>query len=215
MDVIKKLKIGAGQLYTINVPQEIKETFEEVDTVSRLSGEKPIGQVVLFAKDKAALEDGFSKVLPRLEDDALLWIAYPKKSGSIQSDITRDAGWDTLTAAHYIPVTQVAIDSDWSALRFRKEETVGPKLRDIDMAQRQVEGVDFVNRKINLPDDIADAIDEQQGLLQFFNELSFSHKKEYVEHIVSAEKPETRERRIEKMIQMLSLDKAKKDQKKR
>lgn len=215
MDLIKKMHIGEGQLYLVNAPAATMDAFNGTDAVTRLTGKKPIGQVVLFAKDQKELDEHFAKVLPRLGDDALLWIAYPKKSGSIKSDISRDAGWDGLTAAKYVPVTQVSVDSDWSALRFRKEEAVGPMLRDIEMAERQVEGVDFANRKVTLPEDIADAFDEHNGMVQFFDQLSFSHKKEYVEHIVTAKKPETRQRRIEKTVQMLKLELANRTQKKK
>jgi hypothetical protein len=48
-----------------------------------------------------------------------LWFAYPKLSGALASDLNRDRGWAHLGERDYHPVTQVALDSDWSALRFR------------------------------------------------------------------------------------------------
>jgi hypothetical protein len=53
-----------------------------------------------------------------------LWCAYPKKSGGLASDIDRDHGWEPLFDAGFLPVTQVAIDADWSALRFRRREEI-------------------------------------------------------------------------------------------
>ena len=53
-----------------------------------------------------------------------LWFAYPKKTGAIQTDITRDHGWAPLAAADLLPVTQVAIDATWSALRFRYRDEI-------------------------------------------------------------------------------------------
>ena len=49
----------------------------------------------------------------------LLWFSYPKKSSKVETDITRDVGWDALGSTGLRPVTQVAIDDTWSALRFR------------------------------------------------------------------------------------------------
>lgn len=41
-----------------------------------------------------------------------LWFAYPKRTGSIKTDITRDVGWGALYDLHYCPVTQIAIDEN-------------------------------------------------------------------------------------------------------
>lgn len=48
-----------------------------------------------------------------------LWLCYPKKSGRIASDITRDVGWEPILALGLLGVSQVALDEDWSGLRFR------------------------------------------------------------------------------------------------
>jgi hypothetical protein len=44
--------------------------------------------------------------------------------GRIKSDVDRDHGWDALKALDLLPVTQVAIDSDGSALRFRYRDEI-------------------------------------------------------------------------------------------
>jgi hypothetical protein len=54
----------------------------------------------------------------------LLWFAYPKKTGAIRTDITRDHGWDALAARGLLGVAQVAIDETWSALRFRYRDEI-------------------------------------------------------------------------------------------
>lgn len=118
--------------------------------------------------------------------------------------MTRDNGWEVVFAAGYDPVMQIAVDADWSALRFRKSEAIGEKLRDVPMKDRVVEGIDFVNRKVNLPEDIKASIEPYTELLSYFNILSFSHQKEYVTYIVEAKKQETRARRISKMIDQLT-----------
>jgi hypothetical protein len=53
-----------------------------------------------------------------------LWFAYPKKTGSIRTDISRDAGWEPLVAADLLPVMQISIDETWSALRFRYRDEI-------------------------------------------------------------------------------------------
>lgn len=53
-----------------------------------------------------------------------LWFVYPKKSGRFASDIDRDNGWEPILDAGLIPVTQIAVDGDWSALRFRRRDEI-------------------------------------------------------------------------------------------
>lgn len=57
----------------------------------------------------------------------IFWTCYPKKSGLIQTDITRDRGWAALMAAGWGPVSQVSMDETWSALRWRPEADVKRK----------------------------------------------------------------------------------------
>lgn len=203
MSLIKKLRLQESEVFILKLPDAVKDSFVGVDYKKTLSGRGNIDQVVLFAKDIKALEDHMPKLLPRLTNEALLWVAYPKKSGSIKSDITRDTGWDALMGKGYDPVMQIAVNEDWSALRFKKTELIGPKLRDIPMTERKIEGIDFVNRKVTLPKDAVEALKPYKELSALFKQMSFSHQKEHVEAIVTAKKPETRARRINKMIEML------------
>lgn len=68
--------------------------------------------------------------------DIVLWIAYPKgTSRRYQCDFNRDNGWEPLGTAGFEPVRQVAIDEDWSALRFRRVEYIPSMKRNPKRAQ--------------------------------------------------------------------------------
>lgn len=62
--------------------------------------------------------DGKSKMI---DDKTLIWLCYPKMSSKkYKCDFNRDSGWKVLEAKYdLLPVRQVAIDEDWSALRFK------------------------------------------------------------------------------------------------
>jgi hypothetical protein len=62
-----------------------------------------------------------------LKEDGILWFCYPKKSSGVESDISRDGGWEPLSAMGYRGVRQVSIDSVWSAIRFREKRLVHKK----------------------------------------------------------------------------------------
>ncbi len=83
--------------------------------------------ILAFATDKAALRAIAPRALNLYGIGARLWFAYPKKTGPIRSDLDRDHGWDPVTSEGLLPVTQVALDETWSALRFRFREEI-PKL---------------------------------------------------------------------------------------
>jgi hypothetical protein len=70
--------------------------------------------------------DSLAKVVGRkAAGDAIVWIAYPKKSSKKYTcEFNRDSGWPSMGAAGFEPVRMVAIDEDWSALRFRRAEFI-------------------------------------------------------------------------------------------
>ncbi len=78
-------------------------------------------------RSKADIDNFGARAIATLKTGGLLWFTYPKKSSKVQTDITRDVGWNSLSAAGLRPVTQIAVDDIWSALRFRPEADV--KLR--------------------------------------------------------------------------------------
>jgi hypothetical protein len=81
--------------------------------------------VQLFARDRAGLEDRVAVALEAVRPGGVLWISYPKRSAKVATDLTRDVGWDALTAVGWRPVAQVSVDEVWSALRFRPRADVG------------------------------------------------------------------------------------------
>lgn len=67
--------------------------------------------------------------------DAVIWFAYPKSSSKIyKCDFNRDTGWSALGQAGFEPVRIIAIDNDWSALRFRRVEYIKTMKRRESMA---------------------------------------------------------------------------------
>ena len=93
----------------------------------------PAPFILAFVERAAAVAPAAAEALPRYPArDGLLWFAYPKKSGAIRTDISRDRGWEALAEAGFLPVAQVALDGTWSALRFRRREEI-PRLTRKDV----------------------------------------------------------------------------------
>jgi hypothetical protein len=76
---------------------------------------------IAFVTTQIGLDQASRRLVDAAEGDPILWFAYPKqRSKTYRSEIHRDHGWDVIRAAGYDSVRMVAIDDDWSALRFRK-----------------------------------------------------------------------------------------------
>lgn len=80
--------------------------------------------IVAFVRTRADVAPALAELLPWHERGKLLWFAYPKRSGSIRTDISRDHGWEPMREPDLLPVMQVALDATWSALRFRHRSEI-------------------------------------------------------------------------------------------
>ncbi len=84
-----------------------------------------IGFFLAFVKRKSEVDALAGAVAARAVGDATVWFAYPKgTSKKYKCDFNSDTGWDALKAAGFDTVRAVAIDEDWSALRFRRVEYI-------------------------------------------------------------------------------------------
>ncbi|MBL7718096.1 MAG: YdeI/OmpD-associated family protein [Flavipsychrobacter sp.] len=199
MSILKKLRVDVEKpLWLINAPGECLHFFEGAELKTRLTGQATIGQIVLFAEDSARLHTLAARILGRLTAGSLVWVAYPKKGSPLESDLHRDKVWEQLLA-QLDGVASAAIDDTWTAMRFKLRD---PQKKNswIPMEERKAEGIDYINRTVTLPPDAVAAMEPYKGLVAFFYAMSFSHTREYVEAIVEAKKPETRQRRIEAMV---------------
>jgi len=124
----QKLLIKPGhQVRVFNAPENyhamLGEIPENVQIADEGSGEFDV--VHVFARDSQVLNRDAPQALEAIKPGGILWFFYPKRSSQVETDITRDHGWEVLNTARWRPVTQVSIDETWSALRFRPIADVG------------------------------------------------------------------------------------------
>jgi len=81
--------------------------------------------VLAFVTKKVEVDALAKQIAKRAKGDAVVWLAYPKgTSKKYKCDFNRDTGWDALKAAGFDTVRAVAIDEDWTGLRFRRVEFI-------------------------------------------------------------------------------------------
>jgi hypothetical protein len=125
--LFKKLNLGTQDtIHVLNAPQSFEPQLSALHgvTVKRtVSGASSFAMA--FVITQAELDAASRKLAAACTGDAVLWMVYPKgTSRKYQCEFNRDSGWPVLGAAGFEPVRMVAIDGDWSALRFRRVEHI-------------------------------------------------------------------------------------------
>lgn len=113
------LKTGYRGL-VMNAPRtfDYSELFWDM-MVSDTVTDQPVDFVLLFVHNKAELEAHLAQAKTAVKPDGKLWIAYPKGSSKVETDLNRDKLWMLLKEHHLDVVRQIAVDEVWSAMRFK------------------------------------------------------------------------------------------------
>ncbi len=185
--------------------QFLKFSFSK--NVTPLLKSKKIDFALVFAFSSSQLKTILKEVIPALHAEAKFWVAYPKATSKIASDLCRDANWDFVVAHGFESVRMIAVDNLWSAIRFKKP---GADVADAPQnfsSANPAPGVDYATRTIAVPPALQTQLTKHKEASVFFESLSFTYKREYVEWITSAKKQETQTRRLETVLQQLKAKK--------
>ncbi len=203
----RKLNLKAPySLLLLNAPAQLVPLFEEegvtVIVQQTTTEQHTFDAVQLFVSSKEELDALAPQAAGALKIGGIFWVAYPKKSSGIKSDLTRDHGWQTIKEMGYEGVRQVALDDTWSSLRFKHvSERTQPSKMGVDYP-----GIDRKTKTVTLPPDLEKALMENNLLAQF-EAQAFTNRKELVIAVLDAKRPETREKRINKTIELLQAKK--------
>jgi hypothetical protein len=84
-----------------------------------------IGFSLAFVTRQSEVDALVPAIIARAKGDAAIWFAYPKGSSKkYKCDFNRDTGWAALRNARFDTVRSIAIDEDWTGLRFRRVEYI-------------------------------------------------------------------------------------------
>ncbi len=109
----KAALIGAPEGYL----DELAPLPPGVELADRLSG--PFDWIQIFVKSKAELDALVPQLSAALKPASLLWITFPKGSSKIQTDLTRDKGWDALSQSNLKWTNLISVNETWSAFSLR------------------------------------------------------------------------------------------------
>lgn len=198
--VLEKLQIQNEKNFLIQgLPSSIEKPFAKMNyakSVTPLLHLKKIDFALVFAVNIKQLSGIIAEVVPALQPDAKLWVAYPKLTSKIYSELCRDYNWDVLSNEGYDGVYQVALDSVWMAIRFQRNESKvhsKPKMATIASTAG----------KIRLPEELSNLFITNKPAADFFDTLTSTNQQEYVNWVTGAKRFETRQKRLSVVMEKL------------
>ncbi len=122
INIFERLEFGDEKNVLIQgIPSTLEKYFTKLSfakNVTPLLKSRKIDFALVFAINYTQLSTILRDVLPALRSEGKLWIAYPKPTSKIVSDLNRDCTWDCLIEKGFGKIDEVVIDHVWIAMRF-------------------------------------------------------------------------------------------------
>jgi hypothetical protein len=211
-NLLEKLQLkDEKNLLIQGLPSSIEKQFSKLSfakNVTPLLKARKIDFALVFAINEKQLNGILHDVIPALQKQGKLWVSYPKKTSKIVTDLDKEGGWFVMQKNEYESIKQIALDHVWTAVRFKKigdpddDEAANIKEENAS-AKTTSKAVDFEDRTIIVPNELEEQLKKNKPAFAFFEKLSFTNKKEYVEWIIGAKKDITKQKRIKDTIDKL------------
>jgi hypothetical protein len=126
--VFEKLQLADEKNLLIQgLPSSIEKQFSKLSfckNMTPLLKTRKIDFALVFAVSETQLNGILQDVMPSLKDGSKFWVAYPKTTSKIVTDLNREASWNRLTTSGYESIERVELDHVWSAMRFDKGDVL-------------------------------------------------------------------------------------------
>lgn len=203
----QKLRLKeSNKIFAINAPKGFNAQLGELPPAVKIVTKADVcNQIHWFVLSKAQFNLELKSVLDAVKAAVICWVYFPKGSSGIQTDLTRDKGWEALTKQQekYTWLSLISFDDTWSAFGFRLKNKNDQK-KETTKAPREIfDYIDAVTKTVRIPEELAKAFTKNKSAKAVFDKLPFTHRKEYVEWVITAKKDETRLKRVEGTIEKL------------
>ncbi len=133
--LFKKLNFkNEAEIVVINAPESFETELAalgETKIIREFGQTNDLKFLIAFVTQLEEIQPIADDIVANAMGDVVVWAAYPKKSSKrYRSEINRDSDWSALGQVGLEAVRQVAIDADWSALRFRRVEFIKSMKRE-------------------------------------------------------------------------------------
>jgi hypothetical protein len=122
--ILDKLNIRNEKNILIQgLPSSIEKQFNKLSFAKNLTPllrSRKIEFALIFAVSESQLNGILEDILPAIKDDTKLWVAYPKLTSKISTDLNRESSWNKLKSIGYEGVDQISLDHVWQSVNFTK-----------------------------------------------------------------------------------------------
>ena len=188
------------------LPSGIEKQFVKLSyakNVTPLLKTKKIDFALVFAVNQHQLNNVLKDIFGALHEHRQLWVACPKITSTIVSDLNRESSWDILKNNGYEKLDTVALDHMWNAMRYKRNMAM-----PIVVVETKVEmKADFEKSLMHLPVELERIFAKHKSVKEFFGSLTLTNQKEYVTWIQGAKRSDTRQRRLDAVIEKLMAGK--------
>jgi hypothetical protein len=130
--ILEKLQLTNEKNILIQgLPSSIEKQFCKLSFAKNLTPllrSRKIEFALVFAVSENQLNSILDDIMPALKEESKLWVAYPKLTSKITTDLNRDCSWNKLMEADYESSEQVSLDHVWHAVYFRKNGSLVEEL---------------------------------------------------------------------------------------
>ena len=118
----EKLQVKAGRTFkTVGLPDELKNVLTQLPEGASIAADNKPGDVLLiFVKTMEEVNALFPISEKFLKENGIPWLAYPKKTSKLKTDLDRDIIWGYLQTIGWTGVSMISIDETWSGFRMKK-----------------------------------------------------------------------------------------------
>ena len=124
LTVCEKLQLAQEKNLLIQgLPSSIEKQFSKLSFAKNLTPllkSRKIDFALVFAVNENQLNGILKNVIPALQEKAQFWVAYPKVTSKIVTDLCRESSWNQLSCQGFASTERVELDHVWSALKFCK-----------------------------------------------------------------------------------------------
>lgn len=117
----KKLGVKEGfRLTLVNAPPQFPAELGllPAGTIITSKAQAPLDLILFFASSASELKKSFVKLATKLSPAGMLWVAWPKKSSGLATDLSFDVVQKVGLAAGLVDTKICAVNETWSGLRF-------------------------------------------------------------------------------------------------
>ncbi|MDE1192533.1 MAG: YdeI/OmpD-associated family protein [Arachidicoccus sp.] len=189
------------------LPSSLEKQFLKIafcKSITPLLKIRKIDFALIFAINHNQLCSILKDVFPALHSNTKVWIAYPKSTSKIVSDLNRNCSWEIFIKNSFQNQEEIELDSVWAAVSFKKAN-IGSEICPEKAAEFQpkTRAKSFDKKLSVIPDELDSLFIKNKKAREFFSSLPSSNQKEYVTWIQGAKRADTKQKRVESTLEKL------------